>query len=170
MRGEPGAPGGAAVLACAGQPVGYLRTERAFTSFELTVEWRFPDPERPGNSGVLLRVQAPDTIWPRSIEAQLNSGDAGDLWNIGAFPMQADAARTSGRHTAKALPSSERPLGEWNTYVITLRDGDLTLAVNGQVQNRARWCAELPGGIALQSEGAPIEFRRVELREILDGP
>ncbi len=159
---------GAAVLHDEGQPVGYIRTQRAFTSFELTVEWRFPDPARPGNSGALLRVQSPDEVWPRSIECQLNSGDAGDIWNIGDFPMVADAARTSGRRTVKLLPSSERPLGEWNTYRITLRDGDLALEVNGQVQNRAHWCAELPGGIALQSEGAPIEFRRVELREIIE--
>ena len=80
--------------------------------------------------------------------------------------MDVDPARTDGRHTVKLLPSSEKPLGEWNTYRITLRDGDLTLEVNGQVQNRARWCEELPGSIALQSEGAPIEFRRVTVREI----
>lgn len=157
---------GAPALHCAGQPIGYIRTQRQFTSFELTVEWRFPDPAHPGNSGVLLRVQAPDTVWPRSIEAQLNSGDAGDIWNIGDFVAQMDPERTSGRRTQKLLPSSERPLGEWNTYRITLRGGDLALEVNGQVQNRARWCEELPGFIALQSEGAPIEFRRVELREI----
>jgi putative heme-binding domain-containing protein len=156
---------GAPVLHCEGQPIGYVRTRRTFTSFELTVEWRFPDPSRPGNSGVLLRVQEPDQVWPRSLEAQLNSGDAGDIWNIGEFGAQLDPARTQGRRTVKLLPSSERPLGEWNTYRITLRGGDLTLEVNGQVQNRARWCEELAGGIALQSEGAPIEFRRVELRE-----
>ncbi len=159
---------GVPVLHCDGQPIGYIRTERAFTSFELLVVWRFPDPSRPGNSGVLLRVQAPDQVWPRSLEAQLNSGDAGDIWNIGEFGAELDVARTNGRRTVKLLPSSERPLGEWNTYRITLRGGDLTLEVNGQVQNRARWCEELAGGIALQSEGAPIEFRRVELREIRD--
>jgi putative heme-binding domain-containing protein len=159
---------GTPVLHDEGQPIGYIRTDRAFTSFELTVEWRFPDPTHPGNSGVLLRVQPPDKVWPRSLEAQLNSGDAGDIWNIDAFGMDVDPARTDGRHTVKLLPSSEKPLGEWNTYCITLRDGDLTLEVNGQVQNRARWCEELPGSIALQSEGAPIEFRRVTLREIAD--
>ena len=157
---------GTPVLHCEGQPIGYIRTARAFTSFELTVEWRFPDPGHPGNSGVLLRVQAPDGVWPRSLEAQLNSGDAGDIWNIRDFGAELDPSRTEGRRTVKLLFSSEKPLGQWNTYRITLRDGDLTLDVNGQVQNRARWCEELPGSIALQSEGAPIEFRRVELREI----
>jgi putative membrane-bound dehydrogenase-like protein len=159
---------GAPVLHTDGQPIGYVRTEQTFTSFELTVEWRFPDPSHPGNSGVLLRVQPPDQVWPRSLEAQLNSGDAGDIWNIGDFAADLDPARTEGRRTMKLLPSSERPLGEWNTYRITLRDGDLTLEVNGQVQNRARWCEELAGSIALQSEGAPIEFRRVMVREIAE--
>jgi putative membrane-bound dehydrogenase-like protein len=157
---------GMPILHDEGQPIGYIRTERPFTSFDLTVEWRFPDLEHPGNSGVLLRVQTPDKVWPRSIESQLDSGNAGDIWNIDAFGMDVDPARTDGRRTVKLQPSSEKPLGEWNTYHITLRDGDLVLEVNGQVQNRARWCEELPGSIALQSEGAPIEFRRVTLREI----
>ncbi len=159
---------GALVLHCEGQPIGYIRTAHTFTNFELILDWRFPDPAHAGNSGVLLRVQPPDGVWPRSLEAQLNSGDAGDIWNIGDFGADLDPARTEGRRTVKLLPSSERPLGQWNTYRITLRDGDLTLEVNGQMQNRARWCEELPGSIALQSEGAPIEFRRVELREIAD--
>ena len=49
--------------------------------------------------------------------------------------MQVDAARTNGRHTKKALPSNEKPLGEWNHYEITLDGGELTLEVNGEVQN-----------------------------------
>jgi putative heme-binding domain-containing protein len=155
------------VLRCEGQPAGYVYTKRSFTNYELTLEWRF-DPGNAGNSGVLCRVQEPHQVWPRSLEAQLNSGDAGDIWNIGEFRALAAAERTEGRHTVKLLPSSEKPLGEWNRYRIRLDHGRFTLEVNGIIQNVAEWCEELAGPIGLQSEGAIIEYRNVKLREILD--
>lgn len=152
-------------LHCSGRPVGYLRTDRTFTDFELELEWRF-DPELgAGNSGVLLRLIEEDKVWPRSIEAQLHSGNAGDIWNIGEFPMQVAAERTSGRRTVRSQPSSEKPLGEWNQYAIRLIGGRLELRVNGVLQNAAGWCKRVPGHIALQSEGAAIQFRDIRLRE-----
>jgi putative membrane-bound dehydrogenase-like protein len=156
------------VLRCEGRPLGYLRTEGDYTNFELQLEWRFRPERGPGNSGVLLRVVGPDKVWPKSIECQLMSRNAGDIWNIDGVAMATDPARTSGRRTEKLLPSNERPLGEWNHYRILLDHGDLKLEVNGQEQNSARWCEELPGKIALQSEGAAIEFRRIVLRPILN--
>jgi putative heme-binding domain-containing protein len=154
------------VLRCKGQPIGYLRTEKDWTSYELDVDWRFDPVAGAGNSGVLLRVQAPDEVWPKSIEAQLESRNAGDIWNIDEVPMQVDAGRTEGRHTSKLQPSNEKPLGEWNHYHIVLDAGELTLEVNGVVQNHASWCEEVPGRIALQSEGAVIEFKKVTLTPI----
>jgi putative heme-binding domain-containing protein len=154
------------VLRCAGNPLGYLRTKEDFTSFELVVEWRFDPALPPGNSGVLLRMTGEDKVWPDSIEAQLHSRNAGDIWNIGGFPMEADPSRTEGRRTRKALPCNEKPIGEWNRYVITLDGGELTLEVNGEVQNRASGCEERSGKICLQSEGAAIEFRTIEITPI----
>jgi putative heme-binding domain-containing protein len=154
------------VLRCAGMPIGYLATEERFESFELELEWRFDPAKGAGNSGVLLRVGPDDEVWPRSIEAQLQHREAGDVWNIGSFPLEIDPARTEGRRTRKLAPSSERPLGGWNRYRIVLDGGELTLEVNGVLQNRASWCEERPGRIALQSEGAAIEFRAVRLTPI----
>ena len=113
-----------------------------------------------------MRMTGADKVWPRSIEAQLQSRNAGDIWNIDEVPMQPDASRTNGRNTAKALPCNEKPLGEWNHYKITLDGGELVLEVNGEVQNRASWCEEVAGEICLQSEGAAIEFRNIVLTKI----
>ena len=154
------------VLVCAGSPVGYIQTSARYTSFVLELEWRFDPSRGAGNSGVLLRVQPPDHVWPRSIEAQLESRSAGDIWNIDEFPMKAEQSRTDGRRTAKAHPTNEKPLGEWNSYSIVLDHGRLELRVNGELQNVATECAELAGTIALQSEGSHIEFRHIRLREI----
>lgn len=156
------------VLSCKGRPAGYIRTEARYTNYELTLEWRFDPAQGPGNSGVLLRVVGQDKVWPKSIEAQLHSRNAGDIWNIDGVAMQVDAARTSGRRTQKAHACNENALGEWNRYRIRLHHGELTLEVNGLVQNTARWCEEVPGFIALQSEGAFIQFRNVKLRPILN--
>ncbi len=155
------------VLVCKGQPFGYLFTRERFRDFELELEWRF-DPEKgAGNSGVLLRRNGPHEVWPRSIECQLMSRNAGDLWNIDEFGMLVDPGRTAGRRTVKRAPSSERPLGEWNHYRIRLDRGDLEVEVNGVVQNTARWCEEVAGEVCLQSEGAEIHFRDIRLRPIV---
>jgi hypothetical protein len=155
-------------LACKGNPIGYIRTEAQFTDFELTLEWRFDPSKGPGNSGVLLRQVGRDKVWPRSIEAQLQHTNAGDIWNIDEFPMAVDAERTDGRRTARRMPCSEKPVGEWNSYRIRLDRALLTLEVNGVVQNTASWCQEVGGSICLQSEGAAIEFRNLRLRPILN--
>ena len=157
------------VLRCTGQPAGYIATDATYTSFVLELEWRFDPTKGAGNSGVLLRVQPPDQVWPTSMEAQLMSGRAGDIWNIGDFPMVTDAARTSGRHTAMDGTSSERPLGEWNRYRIVVDGPLLELYVNGALKNRATGCRVVPGRIALQSEGAWIEFRSITLTPLPAG-
>ncbi|MAG58900.1 MAG: hypothetical protein CMJ83_21650 [Planctomycetes bacterium] len=151
------------ILDCAGNPIGYLRTEKDYTNFVLELDWRFRPGGRPGNSGVLLRMTGMDKVWPKSIEAQLQHRNAGDIWNIDAFDMEVDESRTSGRRTRKLLPTNEKPLGEWNHYKITLLGGNLTLEVNGRIQNVASWCVEVPGKICLQSEGAPVQFRDIRL-------
>ncbi len=156
------------VLNCKGQPIGYMRTKNDYTNYVISVEWRFVPGKPPGNSGVLLRMVGVDKVWPKSIEAQLENKNAGDFWNIDQFPMQVDMTRTEGRHTTKEFPCNEKPQGEWNKYVITVNGGDITLEVNGLVQNRAHWAEEIPGKICLQSEGSEIEFRNIELAPILN--
>jgi hypothetical protein len=109
-----------------------------------------------------------DKVWPRSIECQGQSGSVGDIWNIDNVPMKVDPARTSGRRTAKFHPSSELPLGEWNTYDITLDGEELIVKVNGVLQNSATGCEVIPGKICLQSEGAQMEYRNIRLIPLPD--
>jgi hypothetical protein len=148
------------VLHCAGKPIGYIRTTQDYTSFVLRLQWRTL---KPGNGGVLLRASGADKVWPRSIEAQLQTGDSGDIWNIDEFPMTVDPTRTEGRRTKKLLASNEKPMGQWNDYEITLDGGHLTLKVNDQVQNEATNCQVIAGKICLQAEGAEMEYRNITL-------
>lgn len=168
---EKGAPSAWSVqdgtLICAGQPIGYIQTDRTYTNFELTFQWRFSASKGAGNSGVLLRKTGPNMVWPRSLEAQLHSENAGDVWNIGEFPARLDKDRTDGRRTTKFYPSNEKPIGEWNQYRIVVDGPTIMLFVNGTLQNVATDCEVVAGHIALQSEGAHIEFRQIEITELV---
>ena len=151
------------VIICKGNPAGYIRTEKSYTNYELRVQWRWAEGKKAGNSGVLLRMVGEDKVWPKSIEAQLMNQNAGDIWNIEDFPAKVDKSRTKGRRTAKLEKSSEKPIGEWNQYRIVVHHGKLELYVNDVLQNSATDVEEVAGKICLQSEGAEIHFRNVEL-------
>lgn len=154
------------MIICKGNPAGYIRTTADYTNYVLKLEWRFsPVTKQAGNSGVLLRVQAPDKVWPKSVEAQLQSANAGDFWNIDEFAMKTAPERLNGRNTKKTH-FAERPLGEWNEYEIIVDHAKITLNVNGETLNEAWDVGELPGKIALQSEGAEIHFRNIRLAPI----
>jgi len=154
------------VLRCSGQPAGYIRTEQSFKNYLLVIEWRWP--AAPTNSGVLLHVEGVDKVWPRSVEAQLESGNAGDFWLIGGAAAKVEEARRNPEHATnvKAMTKAELPPGEWNRYEITAIDGRVVLVINGELVNVGRDCTPSEGFIALQSEGSPIEFRKVDLTPI----
>lgn len=151
------------VIICKGNPIGYIRTKADYKNYILKLEWRFsPVTKQAGNSGVLLRMVGEDKVWPKSVEAQLESGNAGDFWNIEDVKMTTEKSRLKGRNT-KHTHGAERPLGEWNEYEITVNKGDVILKVNGEELNRATDVAEVAGKICLQSEGAEIHFRNIRL-------
>jgi hypothetical protein len=164
LKGTFSAAAGA--IACTGKPAGYLRTEAQYTNYVLRLQLRH---HADCNAGVLVRVNGEDKVWPDSIECQGEKNSMGDIWNIGQFPMKVDASRTKGRQTVKLHPSNEKPLEQWNDYEIYLNKGDLVIKVNGLVQNTATECKEIPGYIALQSEGGSLDYRNIVLIPILDG-
>lgn len=148
------------ILHCTGVPTGYIRTVDKYADYRLHLEWRWV--EEPGNSGVLLHTQLPDTIWPKCIEAQLKAGDAGDIILLGGTGINEQTEET-GRRIPKRAESSENEPGEWNRYRITCKNDSLILDVNGIRQNIATGASVRSGRICLQSEGKPIQFRRIYL-------
>ncbi|WP_206352394.1 3-keto-disaccharide hydrolase [Tautonia rosea] len=159
------------VLMCKGQPVGYIRTDKDFSNYELSLQWRFPEGSQGGNSGVLVHTSEPGAIgiWPKSIEVQLHRGDAGDFWVIGTdLNVENEDERKMGRRHLNLTDNSENPIGEWNTMVIRCKGDSITVTVNGDLVNEATNCSATEGAISLQSEGAPIEFREIVLTPIDD--
>jgi hypothetical protein len=154
------------VLGLATKASGYVKTEKVFSNYHLHVEWRWPkDAPANTNSGVLLHVHGPDAVWPLCFEAQLKTGNAGQVVGMGLdIP---DAPLDNKRKRApKFAESSEKPLGEWNTYEIFARNDTIEVFVNGVRQNRVDKLPVSAGQIALQMEGFPIEFRNVWLENL----
>lgn len=151
------------VVHCMGRPTGYMRTDQEYENYRLRIEWRWTGSG--GNSGVLLHCRLPDTVWPKSIEAQLAHQHAGDLWVIGGTDFE-EHTNKADRRVPKKEDSSEKPLGEWNQYEIVCRADTVTIYVNGTLQNAATQCNTAKGYIALQSEGAEIEFRNITIERL----
>lgn len=61
----------------------------------------------------------------------------------------------------------EKPVGEWNTLECIAVDGQISIFLNGTLVNRATHVKPKKGLIQIQSEGAEIFFRRVELTPMI---
>lgn len=165
-----------AVLVCKGEPLGYLQTKESFESYRLELDWRWAPGGEPGNSGVLLRIQGmAKSILPRCVEAQLQSGNAGDVWAFYGAKVTGppDRSRAVKGHellgdfigVAKIRAAEKKP-GEWNHYEITLKDDTLTVKINGELVNEAKGLDVVAGPIGLQSEGGEIHFRDIRVTNL----
>ena len=143
------------VLVCRGKPFGYLRTKKLYDNFEFRLEWKYPK-DANGNSGVLIYTGKEDKIWPNAIQVQLHGPTAGSV-----FPS-ADA-KTDNKLMVRDL---SKPVGQWNTCVITAKAGRVSVVINGKKVGEVTGCKPSLGSIALQSEGSEVHFRRITLKPL----
>jgi hypothetical protein len=177
------------VLLCSGKPIGVMRTRQKFTNFELVVEWRHLRPA--GNSGVFAWVPdealtqlKPDALPEYGIEVQMldhgyrdeyekkfgKKGDwfttNGDIFAVGKSkltpfpPLSPDGSRS--------FPRKERSRGtpQWNHYYVRAINGELRLWVNGEEVSGGSGAEPRTGYLCLESEGSPVEFRNIRVREL----
>jgi hypothetical protein len=161
------AEGGVLVCRGRGRRSGYIRSTLGdFENYTLRLQWRFPAGTPGGNSGVLVHTTTPNAlnVWPKSMEAQLNHQNAGDIWVIGTTcEIENAAERVKGRRHLNLTDDSEKPIGEWNDYEIICDGDQITIKVNGVLVNHVTKCSSSKGAICLQAEGADIEFRNIRL-------
>ena len=158
------------VLICSGNPLGYLYSRTDYRDLTLKLEWRWPE-GKPGKGGVLIRMTGEHRIWPRSLEAQINAGDAGDFWGLSGYGLTGSAERMKsleheqfGKLTnVKKIKAAEKPAGQWNTYEIIAEGETVTLIINGEEVNKATGCDLDAGRICFTSEGSEIHFRNITL-------
>jgi hypothetical protein len=148
------------VLHCVGKPNGYLRTDKAYANYKVTVEWRFA---KPGNTGVLVHMNGPEKVWPKSVECQGAHKSQGDMY----FWSEAKCNELiKGPKVPRKGADAEKPPGEWNTYQVVCAGDTVTIFVNGQEMNKATKCAPASGYVGLQCEGGQLEVRRVTLEPL----
>jgi hypothetical protein len=165
-------------LVSLGKPEGHLLTETRYRDYRLELEYRFAG--APGNCGVLIHASTPRALYkmfPQSIEVQMMSGNAGDFWvireDIKVLDMETRRPRrgaekwgsTEGdaRRILNLTDGSEKPLGEWNRMVVEVRGRGIKVWLNGDLVNDGFDATVSSGRIALQAEGAEVEFRKVEI-------
>ena len=164
------------VLVSLGEPRGHLITDSSYRDYRLEIEYRFP--AAPGNAGVLVHAFTPRALYgmfPRSIEVQMEHGNAGDFWCIledikvpdmerrRGPPAQWGTTEGKARRIHNLTDDSEKALGEWNVMVIEAVGRALRVWVNGHLVNDGTDATADRGQIALQSEGAEVEFRKLSL-------
>lgn len=168
------------VISCTGKPTGALRTAKQYENFILEAEWRHLT--EGGNSGIFVwgtPISSPGVPFLRGIEVQVldhgymkNADPSKPRWfttHGDVFPIHGATMDPHGEHSgSRSFPSEDRskPSPEWNHYRIEAKDGRLTLAVNGKVVSGGDNCNYRKGYLALESEGAPVEFRNVKIMEL----
>lgn len=177
------------VLHCSGEPVSVLRTAKQVGNFEMVVEWMHE--KSAGNSGVFvwttpesierltkagkpglpsgIEVQILDHGYTQLMQKQGNStewfGTNGDVFAVGIKmtpfpPLSPDGSRSFPReHRAKGH-------GNWNQYYIRAINGEVRLWVNGEEVSGGTGIESSRGYLCLESEGSPIQFRKLRLREL----
>lgn len=162
------------LIYCTGKPTGVMRTETMYENFVIELEYRHLKAK--GNAGLFVwsdGVIAKPTPFTRSIEVQILDGrntenytSHGDVFAIHGAKMTPDRLHPAG--WPRCLPSERRakPAGEWNHYRVTCNDGVIKLAVNGKVVSGGKACTPRKGYICLESEGSPVEFRNLRIKEL----
>jgi hypothetical protein len=166
-------------LVSLGTPQGHLITDNEFENYRLEVEYRFP--EEPGNCGVLVHASTPRRLYkmfPQSIEVQMMHENAGDFWVIGEDIQVPDmearrgpkenwgVTEGKGRRILNLTDGSEKPLGEWNHMLIECKGDEVKVWLNGDLVNHGFGATATKGKIAVQAEGAEVEFRKLELTKL----
>ncbi|NKI32323.1 3-keto-disaccharide hydrolase [Croceivirga thetidis] len=167
------------MLVSLGEPRGHLVTDSIYKNYRLEVEYRFPG--EPGNCGVLVHASTPRALYkmfPKSLEVQMEHQNAGDFWVI-VEDIEVDnmvqqrgpkeewgITEGTNRRIKNRTDDSERPLGKWNSMTIECFEDQVKVWVNGTVVNYGYNATVSEGKIALQAEGAEVEFRKLVITSI----
>jgi len=166
------------ILHISGKEFGYICTEKEYSNFHLVVEFKWGVKKYPPRDADTTRrdngicyyvpLNAKDIVWPTSIECQIQEGDVGDFWMIDSTTIIVDGIRTVPKDYSRSQKKkdAEKPNGEWNLVEVIADKGKITHRVNGVVVNEATEPSLRKGKILIQSEGAEIYFRKIEIAEL----
>lgn len=132
-----------------------LQTAKDYADFELRVDWKI---QPKGDSGIYVRGQPQIQIWDPADRPE----GSGGLFNNKNNP-------------SKPSKCADRPVGQWNTFRITMRGEKVNVWLNGEhvvdnvtLENYWERGKPLPvtGPIELQHHGNTLEFKCIFLKEL----
>ena len=160
-------------------PISDLWTEKSYGDFTLVCDWRWsgrgpmksqpvvmPDGTENGtseieelDSGIYLRgnIKSQVNLWNWPI-------GSGEVYGYRTNPAMSPEVRAGVTPKTKA----DRPIGEWNRTMITIKGDRLTVALNGRVVIDNAQLPGVPakGSIGLQHHGAAIDFANLWIKEL----
>ncbi|HEY8995254.1 MAG TPA: DUF1080 domain-containing protein [Lacunisphaera sp.] len=189
------------------QPIGYLITNAEYSDYRLTLEYKWgvgkfiprANPDFARDAGVCFHVQAPNVIWPTSVECQIQEGDTGDAWLIHTQATCRVHPDTTGFWPPGQSGGTEVTKGDkptqyrrfirhycheqpgWNRVELVVRGDRASYFVNGHLVNEVTqlkswdettkaWQPLTKGRILLQAEGAEIFYRNITLQPLAPLP
>lgn len=174
-------------IRCTGLPVGVIRTSKQYKNFELVVEWMHEQPG--GNSGVFVWT-TPESVkdlpkgrLPKGIEVQVldnafreqyekSSGKKGDWFtthgDVFAVGVKLNPFEPKSPDGSRSFPRKNlsKSSGQWNHYYVRAINGEVRLWVNGEEVSGGTGAEPASGYLCLESEGKPVRFRNLKIREL----
>jgi len=162
------------VLHVSGAETGYMATVKKYSNFHFTVEFKWGEKKYPPrenvarDNGICYYAVPTDRVWPRSVECQIQEGDCGDFWLIDSVTAIVDGVLQGPTANTRVIKKkdNEKPTGEWNRIEIIASRGKCTHIVNGMIVNEGENMSLRSGRILIQSEGAEIYYRKIDLKEL----
>jgi len=166
------------LLHISGKEFGYICTEKVYKNFHLVAEFKWGVKKYPPrdadttkrDNGICFYIplNENDFVWPKSIEFQVQEGDVGDFWLIDSTTIKVNGIRSQPDAFARIQKKAdgEMPTGQWNKIEIIANKGKITYIVNGKLVNEGEDPSEQQGKILIQSEGAEIYYRKIEIAEL----
>lgn len=135
---------------------GDLWTTKSYKDFVLMVEWKM---DKPADSGIYVRgsSKCQANIW----DNKLGSGEVYGYRTDAKMPEEVRKAATPSK-------KADKPLGEWNAFVITVKGDRMTVELNGEkvIDNLQMVGCPADGPIALQNHGQPLDFKNIYIKEL----
>ncbi|MFN0195595.1 MAG: DUF1080 domain-containing protein [Planctomycetaceae bacterium] len=177
------------MIHCTGTPVGVTRSKKQYANFELVAEWMHL--KSAGNSGIFLWAPEkvfeglkPNSLPPGGIEVQvLDLGyetefekkngkkpdwftSHGDVFPVGSSDMKPFEPSAPGGKRSFPRKRLSKGINEWNHYYVRAINGEVRLWVNGEEVSGGNNCTPNTGYMCLESEGSPVQFRNLRIREL----
>jgi hypothetical protein len=176
------------VVSCTGKPIGVIRSKKEYKNFEMVAQWKHL--RNAGNSGIFVWTD-PESIeklergkYPKGIEIQVLDLGYTEAYEKSSgkkanwFTPHGDLIQVSGAAFKPFEPTSpdgsrsfprkqlSKGAGEWNHYYVRCINGEIRLWVNGEEVSGCSDAKPSSGYVCLESEGAPIEFKQISVREL----